>query len=73
MRQRVFHVRLQIAELAAAVEALAVEPVRVHRFVVHEARDAVGELDLATRALPDALEMREHARREQVAAHHREV
>ena len=54
MRQRVFHVGLQIAELAAAVEALAREPVGVHGFVVHEPRDAVGELDLAARALADA-------------------
>ena len=48
MRQRVFDIRLQVAELAAAVETLAVELVGIDRFVVHQARDAIGELDLAT-------------------------
>ena len=73
MRQRVFHVGLQIAELAAAVEALAREPVRIHGFVVHETRDAVGELDFTARAFTDAFEVRENARREQVATYHREI
>ena len=73
MRERVFHVGLQIAELAAAVVTLAGELVGVHRLVTHEPRDAVGELDLAARAFANLLEMREQARREQVAAHHREI
>ena len=73
MRERVFHVGLQVAELAAAVVALARELVGVHRLVSHEPRDAVGELDLAARALAYLLQVREQAWREQVAAHHREV
>ena len=73
MLERVFDIGLQVSELAATVEALALEPVGVHGFIVHETRDAIGELDLAAGALADALEMVEHARRQQVAADYREV
>ena len=72
MRQRVVDGGLQIAELAAAVITGAHETVCVHRLLVEQSGDAVGELDLAARAASDALEVIEDARREQVAPHHRQ-
>src|SRR5205807_546624 len=71
--ERVFDGRLQIAELAAAVVALAAEAIGVDRLLAHERRDAVGELDLAAGARADALQMPEDRRGEHVAADDREV
>ena len=44
------HRRLEIAELVAAVVAAALEFVGEHLFVLEQARDAVGQLDLAAGA-----------------------
>ncbi len=63
---------LQEAFLAAAVVALAFVAVGLHALLADQRRNAVGELDLATRAtrlLADALE---HGRREDVSPGHRQ-
>src|SRR5579871_2626763 len=65
--------RLQIAELAAAVVALAREAIGVHRLLAHERGDAVRQLDLSARAAPDALEMLEDRGRQDIAPDDREV
>src|SRR6202034_3912873 len=71
--KRVFHGRLQVAELAATVVALAREAIGVHRLLAHQRGDAAGELELPARAAPDALEVLEDRRRQHVAADDREV
>ena len=63
MAERVLDRRLQVAELAAAVVALAAEAIGVHGLLAHERGDAVGELDLAARAAADALQVLENRRR----------
>src|SRR5580658_1262718 len=67
MAESEFDRRLQIAELAAAVVALAREAVGVHGLFAHERGDAVSELNLTARAAADALEMLEDRGREHVA------
>ena len=57
MLEAVLHGRLQVAELVAAVVALAFELERIHRLALHEPRNAVGELDLAAGALADFREV----------------
>src|ERR1700733_14703224 len=59
VRERIFHGRLQIAELAAAVVALAFEAMRVYRLLAHERTDAIGELNLPARAMADLFQMPE--------------
>ena len=54
--QAVFDRRLEVAELAAAIVALALEAVGVNRLVVEQGRNAVGELDLAAGAAAHLLE-----------------
>ena len=49
--------RLEVAELRAAIVALAFERVRVDRLVGQQRRDAVRELDLAAGTAPDRLEL----------------
>src|SRR5258705_8251656 len=68
MAQAVIHRRLQVAELGAAVVALAGKAHRQHPLVPEQLRDRVGELDLAARARRDLVEQTEDARREHVAA-----
>src|SRR5438045_3952643 len=51
---------LQIAELAAAVVALAGKAVGIHGLFLHECRNAVGELNLTARALADLLQVLEN-------------
>ena len=63
MLQAVLHGRLQVSELAAAVVALAFEFEGIHRFALHQARDAVGELNLAAGALADFRQVVEDRRR----------
>ncbi len=65
--------RLEVAELVAAVVAAALEFVREHLFVVEQARDAVGELDLAACAGGHGAQVMEDARRENVASDHAEL
>src|SRR3984957_17556149 len=72
MRQRQFDRRLQVAELAAAVEAPAGETMRIHRLMLEQARDTVGQLDLPAGALADVFELIEDPRRQHVAADHRQ-
>src|SRR5512132_764591 len=64
--------RLQVAELAAAVVALAAEPHRQHALALEQRRDPVGQLDLAAASRLDRREHCEDRRREHVAPHHRE-
>ena len=54
---------LQVAELVAAVVALALEFEGVNRFTLHETRNAVGELNLAARPFADLGEIIENAKR----------
>ncbi len=68
--QREFHSGFQEAFLAAAVIALAFVAERIDGFAGHEARDGVGELDLAAHALRLVADLVEHAGREDVAAGH---
>src|ERR1700691_3158975 len=68
MRQRQFDRRLQVAELAAAVEAPAGETMRIHPFMLEQARDTVGQLDLPARALADVFELIEDPGRQYGAA-----
>src|ERR1039458_28782 len=65
--------RLQISELIAAVEAPACESVRIDGFALHQAGDAVGQLNLATRPLADLLEFVEDRGRQHVAADDRQI
>ncbi len=65
--------RLQVTELAAAVVALSFEFEGEYLFALHQARDAVGELNLAARALPNLCQVLEYRRRQQIPAHDREV
>ncbi len=53
MLQAIFHSGLQVSEFAAAIVALALELEGIHRFVLHQAGDAVGQLNLAAGALAD--------------------
>ena len=48
---------LEVAELRAAVVALALERIGVDRLVGEQRGDAVGQLDLAARAAADRLEL----------------
>ena len=73
MPQGVFDRGLQVAELAAAVVALAREAVGVHRLLPHEGGDTVGQLDLPACPAPDSLQVLEDRRRQHVTAHHRKV
>src|SRR5882724_11920827 len=56
------HGGLQVAQLASAVIALAHEAVGVNGLFLHQRRNAVGQLDLAARALPDLLQVLENRR-----------
>src|ERR1700730_11085101 len=64
---------LQGSELAAAVIALAREAVGINGFFLHQSRDAVGQLDLATGAVADLLQVLENRRRQDIPAHDRQV
>src|SRR5262249_37749121 len=63
----------QISDLAAAVVANAGERQHVHGLVVHEAGNAVGQLDLTACAALSLLELGEDAGRQDVAADDREI
>ena len=56
MPQSIFDRRLEIAKLASAVVALALEPVGLNRVVVEERGDSGCKLDLPTRAACDVLQ-----------------
>src|SRR5690606_23114889 len=71
--ETVRHGRLQIAELVPAVVAAAGERVRVHRLVVQQVGNGVGQLDLAAGPALRRLQLVEDLRREQVTTHDREV
>ena len=73
VRERVFHGRLQVAELAAAVVALAVEAMRIHRLLCHKRADAVRELNLSPRALADLFQVPEDGRRQDITADNGEI
>src|SRR5208283_5349943 len=73
MLETVFHGRLQVSELAAAVVALALELKRVHRLAPHQLRNAVRQLYFAARAFADLREVIENGGGQQIAADHREV
>ncbi len=64
---------LQVSELAAAVVALAREAVGVDGFFLHQRRDAVGELNLAARAVPDLLQVLENRRGQDITADDRQI
>ena len=64
--------RLQVAELVAAIVALALELERIDGLALHEPRDAVGELDLAARALADLREVVEQGAGQEIAPDHGE-
>src|SRR5690606_14649168 len=68
MLQRQFHGRFQVTQLVAAVVALAFEVVAVHRLFLEKARNGVGQLDLAARALGRGFQKFKDARRKQVTA-----
>src|SRR5580692_3811346 len=72
MLETVFHGRLQVAEFAAAIVALALKFEGINGFALHETRDAVGELDLAAGAFADFRKILEDRAREQVSADHRQ-
>jgi len=57
MGQRQLDRGLEVTELAAAVEAPAAEAVGIDRLTLQQSCDAVGQLDLAARTLPDALQL----------------
>jgi hypothetical protein len=73
MGERELDGRLQVAKLAAAIEALALEAVGIDRLFRHQPGDAVGQLDLAACAAADLRQVIEDARRQHIAAHDREV
>src|SRR3569833_3492631 len=73
MGQAEFDGRLQVAQFAAAVIALAGKAMRIDRFLARQRRDAVGELDLAPGALADLLQVLEDRRRQHVTADDRQV
>ena len=64
--------RLEIAELAAAVVAAALERVGEHALVGEQPRDAVGQLDFAAGAGGHRAQVIEDARRQHVAADDRQ-
>src|SRR5205085_9753917 len=71
--ERVFDRRLQVAELAATVIALAAEAIGVHRLLAHQRGNAVGELNLAAGAGAQLLQVLEDCRSQHVTADHGEV
>src|SRR5258706_8543134 len=64
--------RLQIAELVAAIVALALELVRVDRLLGEHRLDGVGQLQLAAGAGLQLAQMPEDIARQQIAADHAE-
>src|SRR6267154_901919 len=68
MGQCVLHRRLQVTELAAAIEALAFEAMCVYRFARQEPRDPIRELDLPARPTAQLAQLIEYAWRQHVAA-----
>jgi hypothetical protein len=64
--------RFKVSELAAAIVAAPLERVGNHRLLRDEARDGVGQLDLAPCARRHRSQMMEDARRQHVAAHDRQ-
>src|SRR5580765_7436232 len=73
MTQAELDLRLHVAELRAAVVALARQAHREHALVFEQRGNAVGELDLAARAGRDLRQHLEDARRQNVAADHAEI
>src|SRR5262245_12164053 len=69
MLQRYLHVGLQVADLAAAVVAHAVELVREHVFFPQQAGDAVGQLYFAAGTGFRSLQMMENPGRQNIAPH----
>src|SRR5690606_3103182 len=65
--------RLEIAELAAAIEAQALELVPENGFLGQQPGDRVGQLDLAARAGPGFFQQVEYPRRQDIAADDRQV
>src|SRR5262249_6397350 len=63
--------RLQVAQLAAAVVALAADVHRQHALFLQQRRDRVGELDLPPASRLDRRQALENRRRQHVAADHR--
>ena len=67
MAQRKLHRGLQVAELAAAVEALAAIAIRQDLLFSEQALDGIGQLQLAASPGLHATQMIEDARRKDVA------
>src|SRR6266853_6626146 len=62
--------RFEITELVAAVVSPALELVREHFLVAEQARDRVGQLDLASGTRWHRVQMMENPRRQDVASDH---
>jgi hypothetical protein len=73
MPQRELDRRLQVPELAAAIEACAVVAVREHLFIGEQRLDRVGQLQFAARAGFKPAEMLEDLRFQHIAANDTEV
>src|SRR5439155_2936802 len=62
--------RLEIAELVAAVVASALELIRQQLLIAEQARDGIGQLDLAPGARLHRMQVMENPRRQNVASDH---
>src|SRR6185503_12879440 len=60
----------EVPQLRAAIIACPLEAMSDDALLLQQRRDRIGQLDLAARARLDALDHLEHARGEDVAAHH---
>src|SRR3954471_18311319 len=60
--------RFEVAQLVAAVVAMSLEAIRQHPLLLHQAGDAVRELDLAAGTRRHGAQVVKQARRENVAA-----
>src|ERR1700712_4049123 len=73
MTQRELNGRLQITELAAAIETLAFVSIRQHLFVSEQRLDGIGQLDLAARARLLGAQMLKYPRHQNVSSDHAEI
>src|SRR5271154_2445995 len=70
MAQTEFDRGLQVPKLVTAVVAFSLEFEGEHGFALHQAGNAVGELNLAARALADSGQIIEDRRGQQIAPYH---
>src|SRR5437773_7979135 len=62
--------RLKVAQLVAAVVAMALELERKHLFIVEKPSNGVGELNLSARSGRHGMEVMKDPRRQDIASHH---